>query len=102
MEGPMIILAGLVLLLLAALVHAQDGWVLWAGSRSQATWEAKGTFESFAECTGERENVIQAVLASAGSGTRRTGHTIVHPGLGAPRSTEYVCLPDTTDPKRTK
>lgn len=99
----MIIFASIVLLLIvASLAHAQEGWVLWVVSRPQAAWEAKDAFESFAECTGERENVIQAVLASAGSGTKRTGHTLVRPGPDAPRSTEYVCLPDTTDPKGTK
>ena len=99
----MVILASIVLLLLiASLAQAQEGWVLWAVSRPQVAWEAKGAFESFAECTGERENVIQAVLASAASGAKRTGHTVVLPGPGALRSTEYVCLPDTTDPKGKK
>ena len=87
--GPMIILASIVLLLLiASLANAQEGWVLWVVSRPQAAREAKGAFESFVECTGEWENVIRAVLASAGGGTKRTGHTVVHPGPGAPRSTE--------------
>jgi hypothetical protein len=99
----MIILASIVLLLvIASVIRAHEGWVLWAVSRPHATWATKGAFESFAECTGERENVIQAVLERAGSGTKRSGHTLVYPGPGAPQSTEYVCLPDSTDPKGTK
>jgi hypothetical protein len=74
----MIILGSIVLLLLiASLANAQEGWVLWVVSRPQAAWEAKGAFESFAECTGERENVIQAVLASAGRSSR-TWRPAVH------------------------
>jgi hypothetical protein len=90
-----------------SVAQAQEGWVLWMVSRPQGVWERKGTFESFAECTGERGNVIHGVLAPASSETfreiKRTGHTVFfYPKARAPWSTEYVCLSDTADPRGAK
>jgi hypothetical protein len=104
---PRILLTLLCVLASAATADAECAWVLWEVSRPQPTWEIKGAYESISRCSNEREAIIRAVLAVTKSEAfreiKRAGDTVFFdPKVGAGWGTEYLCLPDTVDPRGPK
>jgi hypothetical protein len=98
-----------VVLLLASFGTASTEctWVLWEVSRPQLAWDIKGAHESSSACAAEQEVVMRAVLAVVrGEGyaeVKRAGSRIFFsPRTGNAWSTEYLCLPDTVDPRGPK
>jgi len=98
-------------LLAPATGMADCAWVLWSVSRPQVTWELKGAYDSLPKCSGEREAAIGLALYSekavdkneAVRSIQRVGDIIYFsPRLGTPWRIEYLCLPDTVDPTKTR